>query len=214
MTGQPLLADGDSCPQTLYNLLGVSEDVSSEDLTRAYRAKALSEHPDKGGEAARFDEITKAFRTLEGTSGREAYDEQLAKEREREKLVERPGGAARPTAVSEKQAQAPMRVKTEPLAGSKRQGKLRNHQPGQGLGPKEWRDLGSGAGYLKMLMDGVTDEQKTERLLDKYATLPNNKEQRRKWVSGINGHEKRDLKAAAKKREQEEMAKWQKWLAR
>mmetsp|Transcript_48115 Transcript_48115/g.143651 ORF Transcript_48115/g.143651 Transcript_48115/m.143651 type:complete len:209 (-) Transcript_48115:77-703(-) len=208
MTGQPLPADAEGRAQSLYALLGVSEDASSEDVTRAYRQRALAEHPDKGGDAARFDEIAKAFRVLGNEGEREAYDERLAKEREREELVERPCGP------SDKQAQAPLRAKTEPTQGSKRQGKLRNIQPGQGAGPKEWRDLGTGAGYLKMLTDGVSEAQKTERLLDKYASLPRNKEKRREWLQGVRGKEKQDLKALAKRREEAERERWSKWLAK
>lgn len=214
MTDQPYPSDEGSRSKTLYGLLGVSEDASTDDVTRAYRQRALAEHPDKGGDADRFDEIAKAFKVLGDEGEREAYDERLAKEREREQLVERPGGKLPRNDVSDHQAQAPMRAKTEPLAGSKRQGKLRNIQVGHGAGPKEWRDLGNGAVYLKMITDGVTDEQKTERLLDKYVSLPKNKEMRRDWVKSIRGKEKADLKAAAKKREEKAMEKWNKWLAK
>mmetsp|Transcript_112958 Transcript_112958/g.352071 ORF Transcript_112958/g.352071 Transcript_112958/m.352071 type:complete len:215 (-) Transcript_112958:50-694(-) len=214
MAGPPLPPDADSRSQTLYALLGVSEDASAEDLTKAYRQKALTEHPDKGGDATRFDELAKAFQVLGSEGERDAYDERLAREREREKLVELPPGATRPGTVSDKQAQAPMRAKTEPVLSSKRQGKLRNVQAGQTAGPKEWRGLGSAATYLKMLTDDVTEEQKTERLLDKYAALPKNKEKRREWLHSVKGKEKQDLKAAAKRREEVEREKWAKWLAK
>mmetsp|Transcript_118130 Transcript_118130/g.329388 ORF Transcript_118130/g.329388 Transcript_118130/m.329388 type:complete len:217 (-) Transcript_118130:71-721(-) len=206
---------GSNAIQTLYAALGVPEDASSEEVTRAYRQKALAEHPDKGGDAARFDEINKAYRVLADEKARSTYDEQLIKEREHAQLVEGRGGAAVAGAASGKQAQAPMRAKTEPTPGSKRQGKLRNVQPGNAQHcALEWRGLGSGAGYLKMLTDDISPEQKTERLLDRYVALPRNKEKRREWVSGLRGKEKQDLKVAAKRREEAEKEKWAKWLAK
>lgn len=74
--------------QSLYEVLGLDEDASQDDIVRAYRQRALEEHPDKGGDKDRFDELSKAYAVLFDQKKREAYDEQLAKEREREELVE------------------------------------------------------------------------------------------------------------------------------
>mmetsp|Transcript_48060 Transcript_48060/g.104909 ORF Transcript_48060/g.104909 Transcript_48060/m.104909 type:complete len:216 (-) Transcript_48060:115-762(-) len=200
-------------PRTLYGVLGVAEDAHPETVTRAYRQKARTEHPDKGGDKDRFDELAAAYRVLEDAKKREAYDEELIKQRDRVELVE--DGARHPATFSEKQAQAPMRAKTEPHAGSTRQGKMRTSQPGKPqCCAQEWKGLGSGASMLKMLTDDITPEQKTERLMDKYAQLPRGKEKKREWVSGLRGKEKQDLKRLAKEREAAEMAKWQKWLAK
>jgi len=205
--------DAKSQPRTHYEVMGIAEDAHPETVMRAYRARARTEHPDKGGDKERFDELNRAHRVLEDPKKREAYDEELSKARDRAEIVE--GGARHPAAFSEKQAQAPMRAKTEPHAGSTRQGKMRTYQPGK---PQccadEWKGMGSGAFMLKMLTDDVTSEQKTERLMDKYAQLPRGKEKKREWVHGLRGKEKQDLKALAKQREAAEMAKWQKWLAK
>lgn len=206
-------------PQTLYKVLGVSEDASPEDLTRAYRQRALAEHPDKGGDASRFTQLTEAYRVLGDDGERDVYDAELARARERAELVE--GGRHPLTCgttagmVSTKQAQEPLRAKTEPTFGSKRQSKLRMSQPGKPQHcAQEWKGQGSGTVYLKMITDDLSAEQKTQRLLDKYATLPHHKEKRREWLNGIRGKDKQDLKALAKTKEEAERAKWAKWLAR
>uniref|UniRef100_A0A7S2M3J1 J domain-containing protein n=1 Tax=Zooxanthella nutricula TaxID=1333877 RepID=A0A7S2M3J1_9DINO len=208
------MADGER-PRTLYDVLGVQEDAQAEDLTKAYRHKALEQHPDKGGDKDAFDELAKAFKTLDCAESRDAYDAELARARERDALVEG-GPSAGAGAFSEKQAQAPMpRAKTEPTAGSKRQGKLRASQPGNaGMCAQEWKGMSSGAHILKMLCDEATEEQKTEALFTKYAALPRGKDKKRQWLSSVRGQQKQDLKALAKKKEAEQMEKWSKWLNR
>mmetsp|Transcript_58929 Transcript_58929/g.140661 ORF Transcript_58929/g.140661 Transcript_58929/m.140661 type:complete len:220 (-) Transcript_58929:138-797(-) len=204
---------------TLYDVLGVGEDAGSQELTQAYRSKALAQHPDKGGDAAAFDELAKAYKVLDDSKKRQAYDEELQKARERALLVEGAPEAeicgTTAGVVSEKQAQAPMRAKTEPTPGSKRQGKLRTSQPGKPqCCAQEWKGMSSGANVLKALTDDVTAEQATEKLFEKYAALPRGKEKKREWVNGVRGQQKQDLKALAKKKEEQERAKWDKWLRR
>eukprot|EP00435_Cladocopium_sp_Y103_P070217 s1005_g34.t2 len=199
-----------SLDETLYEILDVDEDASLDDIIRAYRQRALEEHPDKGGDKDRFDELNKAYNVLSDQQKRQRYDEKLVKEREREELVE--GGRA--GGYSKQQLQAPLRVKTAPTPGSKRQAQMRTAQPGKpGYCAAEWKGLGSGKGLLKMLTDDVTAEEKTQKLLDQYTALPRCKEKRQEWASGLRGKEKFDLKAAAKKKEQQERAKWSAWLS-
>jgi len=203
---------GEDAPaeQTLYALLGVDEEATQEDIIRAYRQRALEQHPDKGGDKDDFDALNKAYATLNDDTRRRAYDLQLAKERERELLVE--GGRS---TFSKQQLQAPMpRIKTAPTPGSKRQAQMRTSQPGK---PQccahEWKGMGSGKGLLKMLTDDVTAEERTQKLLDQYTSLPRNKEKRQEWTNGLRGKEKQDLKAAAKRKEEKERAKWSSWLS-
>jgi len=40
--------------------LGIQKDATDKDIKKAYRKKALKEHPDKGGDEEKFKEITKA----------------------------------------------------------------------------------------------------------------------------------------------------------
>jgi len=205
-----MVAQDSQNDRTLYKLLGVGEDAGADEITRAYRQQALINHPDKGGDAALFDDLAKAFKTLDCRETREAYDNELERSREREKLVE--GGPS--AGFSRQQAQEPMRAKTEPHPGSKRQGKMRTAQPGNVLCAHEWKGMGSGAHAMKMLEDGMTDEQKTAALFDKYAALPAGKDKKRKWMKGVRGSDRQDLKAMAKKKEAEQMEKWNKWLGK
>ncbi|CAK8991504.1 unnamed protein product [Durusdinium trenchii] len=201
-------SDGDD---TLYEILGIDEDAPLDDVVKAYRQRALAEHPDKGGDVDRFDALKKAYEVLSDQQKRQAYDEKLAKDREREELVE--GGPS--GGYSKQQVQAPMaRVKTAPTFGSKRQGRMRTAQPGSGpYCPQEWKGMGSGQALLKMLTDDITAEEKTQKLLEQYVALPRCKERRQEWASGLRGKDKQDLKAAAKKKEQQERAKWSAWLS-
>ncbi|KAI1713249.1 dnaJ domain-containing protein [Ditylenchus destructor] len=47
-----------------FDALGVSLDASPEDIKKAYRKKALVEHPDKGGDHKRMVEFTSAYNKL------------------------------------------------------------------------------------------------------------------------------------------------------
>ena len=62
-----------------YKVLGVAEDASDSDITRAYRKLAKKLHPDANpGDAAvedRFKEVASAYDVLGDASKRKAYDE-------------------------------------------------------------------------------------------------------------------------------------------
>lgn len=197
--------------ETYYDLLDIDEDASAEDVVKAYRLRALSEHPDKGGDKDRFDELVKAYAVLSDERRRAEYDEQLAKDRERACLVQ--GG--RSGGYSKQQLQAPMaRARTAPTPGSKRQAQMRISQPGRPEHcAEEWKGLGSGGRFLKMLEDGITEEEKTQKLLDQYTQLPRGKSKKQEWTSGLRGKEKADLKLAAKKLEEQARAKASSWLS-
>jgi len=59
----------------LYKTLGVKKDASTEAIKKAYKRLALRHHPDRGGNAEKFKEITKAHEILTDERKRADYDE-------------------------------------------------------------------------------------------------------------------------------------------
>lgn len=48
-----------------FELLGVSEDVTLDDLKERFRAISMEKHPDHGGDTAVFQDLLAAYRRLE-----------------------------------------------------------------------------------------------------------------------------------------------------
>jgi curved DNA-binding protein len=59
-----------------YQTLGVSENASPEEIKRAYRTLANKHHPDKGGDQAKFKDISVANDILGDPQKRAEYDQQ------------------------------------------------------------------------------------------------------------------------------------------
>lgn len=59
-----------------YEILGVDDKATADDIKRAFRKLASQHHPDKGGDHAKFQEIQKAYETLSDNSRRQQYDMQ------------------------------------------------------------------------------------------------------------------------------------------
>jgi curved DNA-binding protein CbpA len=57
-----------------YRVLGVSQDVSREDLERAYRGEARKRHPDGGGSEEEMKSLNEAHDILSDPETRKAYD--------------------------------------------------------------------------------------------------------------------------------------------
>lgn len=58
-----------------YQVLGVSPDASTEDIKKAFRKLSHQHHPDKGGDAAKFQEINQAYQILSDPEKRARYDQ-------------------------------------------------------------------------------------------------------------------------------------------
>lgn len=57
-----------------YKLLEVEKNATYDDIKKAYRKKALKEHPDRGGDKEKFQEIQQAYEVLSDKEKRDLYD--------------------------------------------------------------------------------------------------------------------------------------------
>ena len=57
-----------------YDILGVEENASNLQIKRAFKEIAKKEHPDRGGDEAKFKEANEAYDTLKDTRKRQEYD--------------------------------------------------------------------------------------------------------------------------------------------
>ena len=57
-----------------YKILGVEKNASTDEIKKAFKKKALREHPDKGGDVEKFKEIAVAYEVLSDPEKRKNYD--------------------------------------------------------------------------------------------------------------------------------------------
>ena len=62
-------------PNDLYDVLGVDDDATAEEIHAAYRKRAKTAHPDVGGSEEEFVELGTALRVLSDPDARKRYDE-------------------------------------------------------------------------------------------------------------------------------------------
>ena len=58
----------------MYEVLGVEKTASFDEIKKAYRKAALKEHPDRGGDKEKFQELQKAYEILGDKDKRDKYD--------------------------------------------------------------------------------------------------------------------------------------------
>lgn len=58
-----------------YKTLGIARNATKDEIKKAYRKLAHQYHPDKGGDEARFKEISEAYQTLSDDQKRSQYDQ-------------------------------------------------------------------------------------------------------------------------------------------
>ena len=59
-----------------YQTLGVSENAGPDEIKKAYRSLANKHHPDKGGDQAKFKNISVAYENLSDPQKKAEYDQQ------------------------------------------------------------------------------------------------------------------------------------------
>jgi curved DNA-binding protein len=57
-----------------YEVLGVKQDASVDEIKKSFKKLARKHHPDAGGDEARFKEISEAYEVLSNKEKREEYD--------------------------------------------------------------------------------------------------------------------------------------------
>lgn len=58
-----------------YDILGIGKSASTEEIRKAYHKLAHQHHPDKGGNAQKFKEISEAYQILSNAEKRAQYDQ-------------------------------------------------------------------------------------------------------------------------------------------
>ena len=66
-----------------YTTLQVEKNATQADIKKAYRTLAKTHHPDKGGEEAKFKEISQAYEVLVDEEKRRKYDQQTTFSRQK-----------------------------------------------------------------------------------------------------------------------------------
>ena len=61
--------------RTFYEILGISNNATQEEILTAYRKKVIENHPDRGGNAIEFMNTRKAYETLSDPVVRKKYDQ-------------------------------------------------------------------------------------------------------------------------------------------
>ena len=62
--------------ENYYNVLGVSETATQEEIKKAFRQKSKEHHPDRGGNEEEFKKINEAYSAIGDEQKRAEYDNQ------------------------------------------------------------------------------------------------------------------------------------------
>lgn len=139
--------------RNLYDILGVAETASTEELRKAYRAIARASHPDKNPgnaeAAARFNEATEAYTVLSDPGKRARYDRSNSAPQTLHDLFMRPAGLRLFSALLPSAPKASQQGGHAVVSGEIRDGKVVVEQreffvPSTGPTPRWLRIIGAG----------------------------------------------------------------------
>jgi len=71
---EPEDSPGEVDNKEFYEILGVEQNASQDDIKKAYRKKVIKAHPDKGGDVEEFKKLQAAYEVLSSSEKREIYD--------------------------------------------------------------------------------------------------------------------------------------------
>ena len=60
--------------ENYYDILGVSETATQEEIKKAFRTKSKELHPDRGGDEEQFKKVNEAYSTLSDDGKKQEYD--------------------------------------------------------------------------------------------------------------------------------------------
>jgi DnaJ family protein A protein 2 len=66
--------NGEVDNKEFYEILGVPQEASTDEIKKAYRKKVMKAHPDKGGDPEEFKRLQAAYEILSNQEKRELYD--------------------------------------------------------------------------------------------------------------------------------------------
>lgn len=76
--GSPCTRGGPAAPapeaEDYYSLLGVDPQASLHEIRAKFRALVIAEHPEKGGDPKRFQQLNKAYGVLSDQKKRSEFD--------------------------------------------------------------------------------------------------------------------------------------------
>ena len=61
--------------KNLYDILGVNNKATKEQIQKAFKKQSIKHHPDKGGNHDKMAELTQAYQILKDDVKRKRYDE-------------------------------------------------------------------------------------------------------------------------------------------
>jgi len=62
--------------EDFYQILGVNQNATQDEIKKTYRKLAVEHHPDKGGDENKFKKISEAYDTIGDENKRSQYDNQ------------------------------------------------------------------------------------------------------------------------------------------